>query len=364
MFNALVRSLHRQLSAVFQASSSSSSLRLKSRRGGSLYPPVRGDQGDTSDMPSFDPTCIGTTGSGAKETEDVEDVASDEDPMGDGCASGIDGVARNGNRFANRLGRGQGGELGGGTVDDFEEQLLGEDRGADDFGSAEKSSPEMGCTSARATVIGADDGEAGSKRDDHPVCGHSDPLAGNGRGVGDETSRTSNALEELPSGAATFSSPTRQEGDVISAGSARTASRAKELPTQQQQGRLRDASPPPRTPVPSRPRAFTPSSFKRGPTCSSSASGRQGKWRPSFGGGGGSAVRTPGSMHAPWAVFSTPSRASVDVSVGSGAGSTRRRGSGAGNGYLGKLLQQVDPTTTAQIERIPLCFVSRSSWKE
>lgn len=330
MFNALVRSLHLQLSAVFQASSSSSSLQLKSRRVGSSHPPVRGGQGDTSDMPLFDPTCIGRTRSVVKETEDVEDVASDdEDPMDDG----------GGNRFANGLGRGQGGE----TVDDFEEQLLGEDRGADNVGSTGKSSPAMGRTSARAIVTEANDGEGGSRGDDYS---RPDPMVAHGRGVGNETSRTSTALGELASGAVMISSPSRHDSDVISAGSARATSHAKELPTQR--GRLRDASPPPRTPAPSRPRAFTPSSFKRGPSCSSSASGRQGKWRPSFGGGGdGSTVRTPGSMHAPWAVFSTPSRASVDMSVGSGAGSTRRRGSGAGNGYLGKLLQQVGLTTGA-----------------
>lgn len=291
-------------------------------------------------MTSFDPTCIGTTKSVVKETEDVDDVASDDEgPM----------TADGANRFANGLGIGRCGE----TVDDFEEQLLGEDRSADNLESTGKSSPAMGRTSGRTIVTDEDGREGGSKGD---CYSRPDPLVVNGHGVRSETSRTSTALVELASGAAMFSSPSRQEGDIISADNARATSHAKELPTQR--GRLRDESPPPRTPAPSRPLAFTPSSFKRGLSCSSSASGRQGKWRPSFGGGDGSAIHTPGSMHAPWAVFSTPSRASADVSVGSGAGSTRRRGSGAGNGYLGKLLQQVDLTPSSQID----CALFVNNW--
>ncbi|CAN0132391.1 unnamed protein product, partial [Hapterophycus canaliculatus] len=81
-------------------------------------------------------------------------------------------------------------------------------------------------------------------------------------------------------------------------------------------------------------------------------------WRPSFGSGRGGGQSPTGAMHAPWAAFSTPSRdrdwdrdgggpsvpPSASSAMGGSLGSAsarRRRGSGAGNGPLGRLLQQV-----------------------
>lgn len=152
-------------------------------------------------------------------------------------------------------------------------------------------------------------------------------------------------------------------------------------PQQQQQGQPQDEpnkepSPPPRTPVRPPRTLFSASSFgRRGPPSSSSSSAAAaaassaagGKWRPSFGSGGGGrgGGQSPaGAMHAPWAAFSTPSRdrdgAVVPPSgsmgagtIGSAASARRRRGGGAGNGPLGRLLQQV-------ILFFRSCFVSGS----
>ena len=117
-----------------------------------------------------------------------------------------------------------------------------------------------------------------------------------------------------------------------------------------QQPESEDPGPPPRTPV--RPRTISSSSFERqtphAPSATSS-SARPGDWRPSFGSGGeGKVGRSPGTMQAPWAAFSTPLRDGgagwVPPSGSSATGSAsvrRKRGGGAGNGPLGRLLQQV-----------------------
>lgn len=143
---------------------------------------------------------------------------------------------------------------------------------------------------------------------------------------------------------------------------------------QPQNEQSKEPSPPPRTPVRPPGTMFSASSFGRGrPPCSSSsaaaaaaaaaASSTGGKWRPSFGSGGGGrgGGQSPaGAMHAPWAAFSTPSRdrdgAAMPPSGSMGTGTIgsasarRRRGSGAGNGPLGRLLQQVD---TAVVLSLP-----------
>lgn len=85
---------------------------------------------------------------------------------------------------------------------------------------------------------------------------------------------------------------------------------------QQYQAHCRPPSPPPRTPV--RPRTLASSMFSRGPpytassTPATSGGNRKGKgnWRPSFGSGDG------GGMPAPWGAagaFSTPSRVGANV---------------------------------------------------
>ena len=128
---------------------------------------------------------------------------------------------------------------------------------------------------------------------------------------------------------------------------------------QQRRGQQNESNdptgPPPRTPV-RPPRAASTSTFGRqtphapsAPAAAASSLARHGEWRPSFGSGGeGKVGRSPGTMQAPWAAFSTPLREGgpgwVPPSGSSATGSAsvrRKRGGGAGNGPLGRLLQQV-----------------------
>ena len=315
-----------------------------------------------ANAPSFDPTCMGATARSAEHTEEVEEVVSDEAENVEGAAGGDPCSIT-----FKRRGTGRGVEVRNGIVDEFEEQLLGEDEDADGRArGAGRLWAEVGRGSDRATEDGAGGDGAGSSSGGRAVKSRGesqDVVAYNdGRVVvdvampfGGAIPRATSTLGGQASLASPPGSPTQDvRGGRNGAALARATSSVKKTSTQQQQqqqqqGAFKDPSPPPRTPVSSRPRGstFTPSSFKRGPSFSASASGGhgQGKWRPSFGGGGDdNAARSPGSMHAPGAVFCTPARFSGEAPgswSGSASGSTRRRGGGAGNGYLGKLLQQV-----------------------
>lgn len=159
-----------------------------------------------------------------------------------------------------------------------------------------------------------------------------------------------------------------QGGEGLGAASApetpRNERKGQQPPPQQQHQQQRrgqqnesddPTGPPPRTPV-RPPRAASTSAFGRqtphapsAPAAAALSLARHGQWRPSFGSGGeGKVGRSPGNMQAPWAAFSTPLREGgpgwVPPSGCSATGSAsvrRKRGGGAGNGPLGRLLQQV-----------------------
>ena len=276
---------------------------------------------------------------------------------------------------------------GGGGVADYDDQLLGEE-GCGDAASrgveSEAHQPSFGGGiegNASVETAGAATTNSGLAADRHPLRpapedarqreGSGNRLDGSaGGGVG-----------EAAEGAAVSPATARLRRSSPDDPAAPTAAAAAETPRGRQKHRAhghehqqpkqpqqhqhhqhqphnepsKEPSPPPRTPVRPPRAVFSASSFGRGGAPSSSATAASsaatgGKWRPSFGSGGGGRPSPAGAMHAPWTAFSTPSRdrdgavVPPSGSMGTGtmgsASSRRRRGGGAGNGPLGRLLQQ------------------------
>lgn len=324
-----------------------------------------------------------------RQQQDV-DLIHDDD--GGGSGSGVvDDWADTREGGGGRRGGGRDGAIGGGAgggdggVVDYDDQLLGEEccgdaasRGAE--AGIHRPSPGGGTdgnpsvqTVADATTNSAADGSSARPQPEHArqhegsrtrvdsTAGNDDATAVDGVAVSPATAHPRRASPDASAAPAATAAGETPRGRKLVHGQRHQQSQQQQpqqgkqpLPPQEEPNK--DPSPPPRTPV-RPPRAmFSASSFGRGvgaPSSSSTAaaSATGGKWRPSFGGGGGGRQSPAGAMHAPWAAFSTPSRdrdgAVMTPSGSTGAGTMgsasarRRRGGGAGNGPLGRLLQQV-----------------------
>eukprot|EP00752_Nemacystus_decipiens_P005489 g4969.t1 len=287
--------------------------------------------------------------------------------------------------------RGGGWDEASGGVADYDDQLLGEEGCGDaasrraDSEANQRRSGEGGegnasaeTTGAATTNSAADGGPArpqpeDARRNDGPGT-RLDGTAGSSAAEGDvavspAAAHLRQALSDDPA------APTATAAGETPRGSRehQTHGRRRQQQQQQQQQQQprqrqqqyppqnepsKERSPPPRTPVRPPRASFSASSLGRGgggassSTAAAASATAGGKWRPSFGSSGGGGRSSPaGAMHAPRTAFSTPSRdqdgAVMPLSGSMGAGtmgsasSRRRRGSGAGNGPLGRLLQQV-----------------------
>eukprot|EP00904_Undaria_pinnatifida_P000872 jgi/Undpi1/10786/HiC_scaffold_29.g13234.m1 len=341
-----------KLTSVFKASAASSPRACgawgkdshpEGHRGSSHHHPRHrpGLPGATPEA-SFDPTQMGPASAtrGVK-AEEVEEVGSDEDDlMDDDSADVADWSTRNGSLLrGNYQGDGEGTED---SVCEYDDRALG--GGVDEGGTSNEN--------------GADNQLRRDSLSDVSAVGRLQGGGGVVAATAPETPRSERKGQQLPRHQQHQQQQHQQQRQQQRQQHHQQRQQQHQQQQQQQhqqqkraqQPESEDPGPPPRTPV--RPRTISSSSFERqtphAPSATSS-SARPGDWRPSFGSGGeGKVGRSPGTMQAPWAAFSTPLRDGgagwVPPSGSSATGSAsvrRKRGGGAGNGPLGRLLQQV-----------------------
>lgn len=272
---------------------------------------------------------------------------------------------------------GSGGNTGGGDSDsdavvDYDEQLLGsgcamrKEKRIGEQKRRDKKIREKAVVSGRGQVAPSSFEPVGESLPEKNISGATVTEKSDGKNLNNTAlyRKMLHVNESEPPSAVSSAGEDFSEVTVATATAMKTP-RSKHQPqqlqgVQQHQGQgdaTDDQIPPPRTPV--RPQTvFSATSLGRGLSFVSSASAAastpartgkgKGKWRPSFGSGsvgGAKAGRSPGMMQKPWAVFSTPLRGGgaddLPVLGSMTTSAKRKRGGGAGNGPLGRLLQQV-----------------------
>lgn len=335
------------------------------RREGSHFPPLRSTHSDDPTIPlaSFDPTRMGAAAAGgAFKTEEVEEVASDESDGATNAGDLTDGPARRAQRSSAIVTAEAAGE--------YDELFLGEEQSSklaeneqenlktETFGGVDPASASAGATGAQSHKS-RPAGDTSTRTARRPDLGKGDfvPSTSTTQTPQEKKSlrKINDVSESSPSSAVTEGPRPGVGSGAGSWGEATAKSEARRGHQQLQQpqdGAHNESNPLLRTPVRRRPSG-------RGPPSSAStadvpSSGDHGKWRPSFGSAGDRGApwtgtgRSPGTMNAPWAAFSTPLKGVMPQSgsgVGSSVSTRRKRGGGAGNGPLGKLLQQVPRKT-------------------